>query len=186
MAATAVSAKALTLGHGPALLEVFLEPTCPFSVRAFNKLDGLMSLMGEDQLTVKIYLQSQPWHMFSGVITRAILAALTLPEGNAAALKILKAVGDHREEFEFTDHCRGPNMDATPQQILERLEKYSGISVSQPFDKPELQQLIKWHCKYSRQNGIHVSPTFMINGLIQADMGSGEEISQWAERIRKG
>ncbi|KFD18456.1 hypothetical protein GTPT_2646 [Tatumella ptyseos ATCC 33301] len=184
MVASPLSEKALTLGHGPALLEVFLEPTCPFSVRAFNKLAGLVSLAGEEQLSVRIYLQSQPWHMFSGVIVRCILAAKTLPEGNAAALKIMQAVGEHREEFEFEDHCRGPNMTATPQQIIERIEKYSGIRVSDAFDKPELQQLIKWHCKYSRQNGIHVSPTFMINGLIQADMGSGEEISQWAERIR--
>lgn len=184
MAITPVSEKALTLGHGPALLAIFLEPTCPFSVRALNKLDGLLSLMGEDQLTIKIYLQSQPWHMFSGVIVRAILAAATLPQGNSAALKVLKAVGDHREEFEFTDHCSGPNMDATPRQIIERIEKYSGVDIWLPFEKPELQQLIKWHCKYSRQNGIHVSPTFMINGLIQPDMGSGEDISQWAERIR--
>ncbi|RMU05064.1 hypothetical protein ALP36_04968 [Pseudomonas syringae pv. coriandricola] len=29
---------ALSWGHGPRLFEVFLEPTCPFSVKAFFKL----------------------------------------------------------------------------------------------------------------------------------------------------
>jgi hypothetical protein len=43
--------------------------------------------------------------------------------------------------------------------------------------------MIKWHCKYARQNGVHVSPTFMVNGLVQADLGSGDEVGVWAERI---
>ena len=123
----------LSWGHGPRTFEVFLEPTCPFSVRAFNKLDALLNEVGEEKVTVKIRLQSQPWHMFSGVIVRCILAASTLPEGKAAARSVLKAVADHREEFEFTDHCSGPNMHATPQQIIERIEQYSGVKLAAAF-----------------------------------------------------
>ena len=41
------------------------------------------------------------------------------------------------------------------------------------------------HCKYARQNGIHVSPTFMIDGLVQADMSSGDAISDWVLRLLK-
>lgn len=173
----------LSWGHGPRTFEVFLEPTCPFSVRAFNKLDALLNEVGEEKITIKIRLQSQPWHMFSGVIVRCILAASTLPEGKAAARSVLKAVADHREEFEFTDHCSGPNMDTTPQQIIERIEKYSGVKLAAAFARPELQTEIKWHSKYARQNGIHVSPTFMVNGLVQADLGSGDDIGVWAQRI---
>jgi hypothetical protein len=50
----------LVWGHGPGVLEVFLEPTCPFSVRAFGKLDDLLSQAGEDRITIKVRLQSQP------------------------------------------------------------------------------------------------------------------------------
>ncbi len=173
----------LVWGHGPKVFEVFLEPTCPFSVRAFNKLDDLLADVGEDQMTLKIRLQSQPWHLYSGVIVRYILAASTLPAGKAAAKAVLKAVADHRESFEFTDHCAGPNRDATPNDILARLQHYSGVDATIPFARAELQAEIKWHCKYARQNGIHVSPTFMINGLVQPDIGSGDEISEWAKRI---
>ncbi|QJT82662.1 thioredoxin domain-containing protein [Kosakonia sp. MUSA4] len=173
----------LSWGHGPRTFEIFIEPTCPFSVRAFNKLDALLEAVGEENVTVKIRLQSQPWHLFSGVIVRCILAASTLPDGKNAAYKVLRAVADHREEFEFTDHCSGPNMDATPQQIIERIENYSGVQLAEAFARPELQTEIKWHCKYARQNGIHVSPTFMVNGLVQADLGSGDDISVWAQRI---
>ncbi len=180
---TPLNVQPLFLGHGPRIFEVFLEPTCPYSVRAFNKLSGLVEKMGEDQVTVKIRLQSQPWHMFSGVIVRSILAASTLAEGSAAALKVIQAVGDHREEFEFTDHCSGPNMGATPQQIIERIERYSGVQLAEAFARRELETEIKWHAKYARQNGIHVSPTFMVNGLVQNDLGSGDDISRWIERI---
>ncbi len=173
----------LIWGKGDAVFEVFLEPTCPFSVRAFNKLDALLKQVGEEKMTLKIRLQSQPWHLYSGVIVRYILAASTLSEGKAAAKKVMQAVADHREEFEFTDHSHGPNMDATPNQILARLVEYSGVDARAAFQHPALQNEIKWHCKYARQNGIHVSPTFMINGLVQPDIGSGDEISAWAQRL---
>ena len=178
-----LQAQPLVWGHGTRTFEVFLEPTCPFSVKTFNKLDALLDLVGEENVSVKIRLQSQPWHLFSGVIVRCILAASTLSDGKAAAHKVMKAVADHREEFEFTDHCSGPNMDATPQESIARIERYSGVPLAAAFAKPELQKEIKWHARYARQNGIHVSPTFMVNGLVQPDLGSGDDVSVWAARI---
>jgi predicted DsbA family dithiol-disulfide isomerase len=120
-------AAALSWGHGPRIFEVFLEPTCPFSVKTFNKLDALLAQAGEANITIKIRLQSQPWHLFSGVIVRSILAASTLPEGKEAAKAVLAAVAAHREEFEFERHAFGANMDATPNDIIARLEGYSGL-----------------------------------------------------------
>ncbi|MCV2513402.1 thioredoxin [Leclercia pneumoniae] len=178
-----VQAQPLEWGHGPRIFEVFLEPTCPFSVKAFNKLNALLEQAGEDKITVKIRLQSQPWHLFSGVIVRCILAASTLPEGKAAAHKVMQAVADRREEFEFTDHCSGPNMQATPEEIIARIERYSGVQLADAFARPELQTEIKWHCKYARQNGIHVSPTFMVDGLVQPDLGSGDDVAVWVKRL---
>ena len=173
----------LSWGHGPRIFEVFLEPTCPFSVRAFNKLDALLAQAGEDKVTVKIRLQSQPWHMYSGVLVRCILAASTLLGGRETARKVMAAIGAHREEFEFAHHAGGPNMDVTPNALIERLERYSGIALKEAFAIPDLDREIKWHCKYARQNGIHVSPTFMIDGLVQADMSSGDEVEAWVKKI---
>jgi hypothetical protein len=44
----------LVWGHGPRVFEIFLEPTCPFSVKAFGKLDDLLGEAGEDRVTVKL------------------------------------------------------------------------------------------------------------------------------------
>lgn len=173
----------LVWGHGPHVFEAFLEPTCPFSVRAFGKLDALLEQAGEDRITVKIRLQSQPWHLYSGVIVRCILAASTLPGGKATAKAVMAAVGAHRDEFEFDHHCGGPNRDATPNDIIARIENYSGIELREAFAIPDLDREIRWHCKYARQNGIHVSPTFMIDGLVQPGMGSGDAVADWAARL---
>jgi protein-disulfide isomerase len=162
---------------------MFLEPTCPYSVKAFGKIDETLALAGEDRITIKIRLQSQPWHMYSGVIVRCILAASTLPGGKAAAKAVMTAVAAHREDFEFTRHAGGPNMDATPNDIIARIESISGVNVAAAFAIPTLDREVKWHCKYARQNGIHVSPTFMIDGLVQSDMGSGDAVSDWVSRL---
>ncbi len=176
-------AEPLSWGHGPRIFEVFLEPTCPFSVRAFNKLDAFLIQAGEDRVTIRIRLQSQPWHMYSGVLVRCILAASTLAGGRETARKVMAAIGAHREEFEFAHHAGGPNMDVTPNELIERLERYSGIALKEAFAIPDLDREIKWHCKYARQNGIHVSPTFMIDGLVQADMSSGDDVEAWVKKI---
>jgi hypothetical protein len=176
----------LEWGRGHRVFEMFLEPTCPFSNKAFGKIKELLSTAGEDRITVKVRLHSQPWHLYSGVIVRAILAASTLDDGRKAAWRVMAAVAAHREEFEFDKHCTGPNRAATPNDIIARIERYSGIKLAAAFDIPDLDKAVKMHCRYSRQNGIHVSPTFMIDGLVQSDISSGDAVSAWAERLVGG
>lgn len=181
--AEAWRADPLTWGHGPQTLEVFLEPTCPFSGRAFGKLDDLLAAAGEDRLTVTIRLLSQPWHLFSGIVVRAILAASTTADGKAAAKKVLAAVVAQREAFEFESHCAGPNLDATPNDIVARIEDYSGVPIAEAFALADLDREMKWQAKYARQNGAHMTPTFMIGGLVDPALGSGDPIAAWLEAL---
>lgn len=172
----------LVWGHGPREFEVFLEPTCPYSAKAFGKLDQLLSEAGEDKVTVKVRLHSQPWHMFSPVIVRAILTAAAVG-GRGAAKAVMAAVFAHREEFEFERHATGPNRDATPNDLIRRIEGYTGLELMAAFDDPELDKGTRWETKYARQNGIHVSPSFMIDGIFQGDMSSGDEVSAWVKKL---
>jgi hypothetical protein len=41
------------------------------------------------------------------------------------------------------------------------------VKFAEAFAIPDLDGEMKWHCKYARQNGIHVSPTLVIDGLVQ-------------------
>ena len=109
-------AEPLTWGQGSRVFEVFLEPTCPFSAKAFGKLDETLQSAGLNNVTLKIWLHSQPWHLFSGVITRCALAASTLGEGKDAAKKVLAGVAAHRDKFEPADHCSGPLLALSPAE----------------------------------------------------------------------
>jgi protein-disulfide isomerase len=173
----------LELGRGKVELEVFLEPTCPFSKRAFEKLQPLLDAVGKDQLTIRIRFVSQPWHLFSGIVTRTILAATATPGGKQVGLAAMNAVYDNREEFEFEDHCSGPNMDRTPAQIIAHLSNLTGIDLSEAFKLKSVDQALRWHTRYSRQNGVHVSPTFAINGLVNNAMSSGQSVEEWAKEL---
>ena len=117
------------------------------------------------------------------MIVRCIVAASTLDSGKAAAKAVIAAVAAHREEFEFERHCSGPNLDATPNDIIARIERCSGVKLAEAFAIPDLDREVKWHARYGRQNGIHVSPTFMIDGLVQADMSSGDAVTDWVSRL---
>jgi Thioredoxin len=173
----------IEFGHGRTELEIFLEPTCPFSKRAFEKLPQLVATVGPDKLTVKIRFVSQPWHLFSGIVTRSILAASATKGGTEAALKAMAAVFDHREEFEFANHSAGPNMHRTPSDIIADISRLTAVELSDAFKLKSVDTALRWHTKYTRQNGIHVSPTFMINGLIEPAMSSGQTVEEWAKLL---
>lgn len=64
------------------------------------------------------------------MIVRCIVAASTLDSGKAATKAVIAAVAAHREEFEFERHCSGPNLDATPNAIIARIERYSGVKLA--------------------------------------------------------
>ena len=177
------TADPLVWGSGDKLFEIFLEPTCPFSVRAFSKLDDLLQLAGEDKLTIRIWLQSQPWHLFSGILCRAIIAASTTDLGKEAAKKVLAAIAADREAFEFDDHRAGPNLDTTPKELIARLERASGVKLADAFQISNLEMVVKQHTRYARQNGIHVSPTVMVDGLVNNAISSGDSVQEWLEKL---
>ena len=170
------------LGRGKTELDVFLEPTCPYSKIAYEKLPPLVAAAGEDKLTVKIRFVSQPWHLFSVVVIRCILAAAAA-EGQEAGLKTLGKVFDNREDFVCTDHSSGPNLSRSPADIVSQITSLSGVDFRAAFEQDEITDAIKWHVKYVRQNGIHVSPTFAVNGLLNHSMSSGQSIEEWLELL---
>jgi hypothetical protein len=184
MVESTINVDPLVWGRGPKVFEVFLEPTCPYSGRAFGKLDEVLAAAGEDAITLKIRLHSQPWHMYSPVIVRAVFAATTLSGGKESGKAVLAAVAAHKDEFEFDHHATGANRDATPNDIIRRIEGYTGLQLMAAFDRHDLDKATRWHTKYARQNGIHVSPSFMIDGIFQADMSSGDAVADWVKRLR--
>jgi protein-disulfide isomerase len=169
----------LLRGHGPKVTDWFLEPTCPHCARAFEKLPLLLDAAGEDRLTVRVTIHSQPWHLFSGVVSRAILSATLLPDDPQAAWRVMAAVFANREAFVATDHCRGTNMALSLENILERIVEVSSVDFRDAFVRPEALALLKRHARFARQNSIHASPTVMVDGMVDDTIGSRDEVEEW-------
>jgi protein-disulfide isomerase len=176
----------IELGSGKVELEVFIEPTCPFSKRAFEKLPSLLKAVGESELTIKVRFLSQPWHLSSAVVTRCILAATATVGGKQAGLAAMNAVYNHREEFESEDHCSGAGMQRSAEQTIAYVSDLCGIDLFEAFRLKSVDQALRWHTKYCRQNGVHVSPSFAVNGLVNNAMSSGQTVEEWAKELGFG
>jgi hypothetical protein len=70
-----------------------------------------------------------------------------------------------------------------PRKRAGQPSSSSGVKLAEVFAIPDLDREVKWHCRYAHQNGIHVSPTFMIDGLVQTDMSSGDPVADWVARL---
>jgi hypothetical protein len=173
----------LTFGRGPVELEAFLEPTCPFSKRAFEKFPALIEAAGIDRLTIRIRFLSQPWHLYSGVVTRAILAA-SAAGGAETGLRVMAGVYRDREAFEFDDHCRGVNMTRTPADILGAISSLAGRDLTDAFCWPSVDRALRWQVRYARQMGVHASPSFAIERMVEAQMSSGQPVEEWLGLLR--
>ena len=173
----------LVWGEGKKLFEIFLEPTCPFSARAFFKVDDFLSDIRSKNIILRIWLHSQPWHVFSGILCRVILAASMQENGKSSAKIVMDAIFSNKDEFELHKHRTGPLLFETPMQLIYKIEKMTGLSLVDDFQSMEIDTEIKRHTKYSRQNGIHTSPTFMVDGLINPKISSGDPIEKWLSEI---
>lgn len=173
----------LTFGHGPTELEVFLEPTCPYSKRAFEKFPALVESARGDRITIRVRFLSQPWHLYSGVVTRAVLAAGAAC-GAAVALRVMTGIYARREDFEFDDHCRGVNMDRTPADILRAVSALAGEDLTEAFCWKSVDRALRWNIRYARQMGVHSSPSFAIERMVEPQMSSGQTVEEWLALLR--
>lgn len=104
--------------------------------------------------------------------------------GEDAALKAMAGIFARREDFEFEDHCSGPNMQRTPAEIIADISEIVGVDLSEPFRLKSVDRALRRHTRTARQNGIHESPTFMIDGLVEPKMSSGQSVEEWVEVLR--
>jgi aryl carrier-like protein len=58
------------------------------------------------------------------------------------------------------------------------------IALALAFRLDSVDRAMRWHARYYRQNGIHESPTFMINRLVEPKMSSRQTIKEWSELLR--
>ena len=170
------------------VFEGFYDMTCPYSARGFPKLVKLAELYPND-IRVVIYIWPQTWHTGTIALTKGIFAFHYLVNDDKKTLDFIQEIYDNRVKY-TDEECA----IKTPLDIWNELTLYESFNQNLSADKkdefidianakthshPSVTNL-KLHTKYGRQNSIHVSPTILVNGLIDNKISSGWNLDdQW-------
>jgi len=185
--------------HAPHTLDVFLDYVCPFSAKMAAVIESDLKKMvghgGKFDGKVKVIFrnQVQPWHASSTFVHEAGLAvARASPDVFwAFSLELFK------QQMDFFD---GPTSTMTPLEIRAKLahivdkvqgntKKFNGLlTLKGPGNAGvEVTNDLKYTIKFSRQNGIHVSPTVLWDGVVANEISSSWTAMEWdkflAEKI---
>ncbi|KAJ6587798.1 hypothetical protein B0H10DRAFT_2233915 [Mycena sp. CBHHK59/15] len=177
----------------PHTLDIFLDYVCPFSAKISLTIDSvLVPLLGpggkyHGKVKVIFRPQVQPWHASSTLTHEAGLAV-----ARAAPTSFWPfSLALFKRQDEFFDI---PTATLTPLQVRENLAALAAEVVPSDAAREfaDLLQLkttpnggngvtddLKYTIKFSRQNGIHVSPTVLWDGLVANEISSSWAAKEW-------
>jgi len=182
----------------PHTLDYFLDYVCPFSAKISksieNNLKPLIKKNYDGKVKVIFRNQVQPWHSSSTLVHEAGLAVARVSPDNfwAFSLKLFE---------KQTDFFDIPSSNSTPVQTREKLVDLAitvpGIDSSSkgalldllahktsPNGGVAVTDELKYTIKFSRQNGIHVSPTVLWDGLVANEISSSWGENEWSEFLK--
>jgi len=184
----------------PHTLDIFIDYVCPYSAKIARKIDALLKPLFDKggqyygKVKVIVRLQVQPWHASSTLTHEAALAVVRASPVHfwPYSLKLFE------EQEKFYDI---PSSTLTPLQIREKLAEIASSVIGDKVKVEEFKELLKlkgspnggvaitddlkYNIKFSRQNGIHVSPTVLWDGLVAGEIGSAWDEKEWSEFLAK-
>jgi protein-disulfide isomerase len=188
--------------HPPTNPPTDLDYVCPFSAKLFNTVyttplrQTLLDKYSERVVTI-FRQQIQPWHPSSTLVHEAALAVLRVAPDKfydfSAALFAKQA------DF-FDANVVNETRNATYKRLakiaagvgIDEKEVYGLLEIS---DKPAedgglnvgngVTADVKTVVKMNRLVGVHVTPTVVVNGVVNNEISSGWTEKQWEEWLEK-
>ncbi|KAI8058346.1 thioredoxin-like protein [Syncephalis plumigaleata] len=192
------------LGHrygdanAPHLLEAYLDFVCPFSAKFFKRLTNevlpWLSANHPGKVQFIFRHQIQPWHPQSTLVHEASLAAERVDR--TKFFEVAASLFENQESY-FDEALVNTTREETYQRLSEQLSKVldkPALSIHAELAVPttplenignKVTNDLKWHIKYARQLGVHVSPTVYWDGIVDQSVSSGWTLDQWKEFIEK-
>ncbi|KAK4055110.1 hypothetical protein OIV83_000390 [Microbotryomycetes sp. JL201] len=182
-------------------LELYLDLICPFSAKQLQGVyDYVLPLIKDGKLDLAVIIRQipQPWHSSSTLVHEAAIAVAQVlastkhddfndRQVNEQFNKFFKQLMDDQKEF-YDEPCSKESPEQTRQRLADKasdfvdrnsfLEKVkTGKSNGGTAVTADLKQAIK----YGRQNGVHVTPTVALNGLIDPSVSSSFTKDDWTK-----
>ncbi|KAH9977680.1 hypothetical protein BGW80DRAFT_1435423 [Lactifluus volemus] len=165
----------------PHTLDVFLDYVCPFSRKLSVAVNTIVRPLVEEKGTyegkVKIIFrnQVQPWHGTSTFTHEASLAVARVTPEKFWPFSLLLL---QRQE-EYYDI---PSSTLTPVQIRDKLASLELLKLkSTPNGGISVTDDLKYTIKFSRQNGVHVSPSVLWDGILANEVSSSWGEVEWRQ-----
>ncbi|ORY77744.1 hypothetical protein BCR37DRAFT_382641 [Protomyces lactucae-debilis] len=199
----ALSALRYGSASDPHVIELYLDFVCPFSEKLFYTLfhHVLNADHGPKPFLKKIQFlfrnQVQPWHPSSTLLHEASLAVAVINRHaphvwwHVASILFQKskefydtatAHETRQETYNRLADIIVPESDGsiTREELLSLLS----IDKTAPGKTPtnggnRVTDLLKQQIKLGRQTGIHVSPTVLVNGLVEGKISSSWTPEDW-------
>ncbi|KAI9000740.1 hypothetical protein BD414DRAFT_472594 [Trametes punicea] len=183
----------------PHTLDIFLDYVCPFSAKLALAIDKVLKPLfapgGKYAGKVKVIFrnQVQPWHASSTFVHEASLAVARVAPDDFWKFSLALFANQ-------ADYFDKPTSTLTPTEIREKLAAlvaetlgedkaapFKGLLTlkSTPNGGVDVTDDLKYTIKFSRQNGIHVSPTVLWDGLIANEISSSWGEKEWTEFLEK-
>jgi len=159
-------------------MAAFIDPVCPFSNKGYHTVREVVSKLG-DSVSCRFVLWIQPWHGQTASIAKVLFATLLLNKDKFFPL--LDAI--YEKQDLFSDAKTG---DLSANQILEMAanlaHEVTGLhkeEIIQMAHSKDVLHEFAFYTRYGRQNGVHWSPSFTVNGLTVPGADSTWTVEQW-------
>ncbi|KAH8918362.1 hypothetical protein BT69DRAFT_1338226 [Atractiella rhizophila] len=189
-------------------IELYLDYVCPFSAKiligierdVFPLFTNNPSL--KEEVSFVFRPQVQPWHAQSTLVHETGLAVAKLSseskgirseEAKEVFWKYSLAFMKIQEQF-FDEHVAAKTLIQVREELAKFAEETVGISSSDILkltttgkgnSANPITTEFKYAVKISRQNGIHVSPTVLLDGIIEPSISSSFTKEQWKQYLEE-
>ncbi|KAF7291373.1 hypothetical protein MIND_01281800 [Mycena indigotica] len=177
----------------PHTLDVFLDYVCPFSAKMARAIDSILGpLLGPGGVyygKVKVVFrpQVQPWHVSSTLVHEAGLAVARAAPASfwPFSLALFARQGEYFDAP--TEKLTRADIRAKLAALVAEVDQSAADGVTQlltlkttsPNGGNGVTDDLKYTIKFARQNGIHVSPTVLWDGLVANEISSGWGETEW-------
>lgn len=167
------------------VLHTYLDFQCPYSSKLFFALkDVLVGFSG--QVDHRVIVHVQPWHSQATQMALVVLAChMVDPHLTFSLMERL-----YTQQGAYSDQSC---FDLSPRQLQDMLlhdAQHCGYDNTRvrhllhPERRDGVVQHLKQHTKYARQNGVHVSPTVQVNGIVDTNVSSSWSQDQFKDWLK--
>ncbi|KAL0491545.1 homeobox and leucine zipper protein Homez [Acrasis kona] len=189
--------------HGTEVnIELFGDILCPYTKRAYSTLKELISYYRSKKINIQLRIINavQPFHPRSYYVTSTIAAANFAAQTRTRRIRVDDTAIALSDKFFSTQESYSEKMtnDITPNNLLKQLRFVASnhtcsvggggtclteVEIEEAYKNERVDAIVKGQIKYGRQNSVHGTPTFAINGLLEPTIESSWTLEQWLKLI---